>query len=133
TGYFMPEWASFEIFRQHSQFGLGAALEAFRGEFLYGMPVGIAPAKERGLSRGARVAEIEALTGRPPGEPRAANAPAAIAERWQALRHAIGRRPERLEIWTNDPDKPAMFMPARFSDGATFALRDTALHRNPTN
>jgi hypothetical protein len=47
-GFFLPEWASHEIFRQRSELGLGAALDAFRGEFLYGLPVGIATAKETG-------------------------------------------------------------------------------------
>ena len=130
-GFFLPEWASHEIFRQRGELGLGAALEAFRGEFLYGLPVGISTAKETGLSRRARVAEIEALTGRPVGAPRASRPDKILAERWSALRRAIVRRPERLEFWADDPDSDVAFAPARFRSGVQFALRETALHRDP--
>lgn len=129
-GYFMPESASFEIFRQRGEYGLGAQLAYFRGEFLYGMPVGIDVGRENGPGRGARVAEIEALVGRPAGRTR----PGAEAEhenRWNALRSAIAGRPERLEIWARDLDSPVDFTPARFSAGVRFALRGTALHRHP--
>lgn len=61
-GYFMPESSSYEIFCQSSELGLGAALAFLRAEFLYGLPVGIDVSKESSLARGARVAEIEALT-----------------------------------------------------------------------
>ncbi|MFB6418590.1 hypothetical protein [Bradyrhizobium tunisiense] len=130
-GFFLPEWASHEIFRQRSELGLGAALEAFRGEFLYGLSVGISTANETGLARRSRVAEIEALTGRPVGAPRASRPDKSLAERWNALRGAIARRPERLEFWADDPDSDVAFAPARFRSGALFALRETALHRDP--
>src|SRR5690606_15811052 len=51
--------------------------------------------------------------------------------RWTDLSRAIARRPERIEVWTRDPDSPVDFTPARFSDGVSFALRGTALHRAP--
>jgi len=120
--YTLPEWAASEIFRQRGELGLGAALAGLRAEFVYGLPVGIDPARESGPSRGARVAEIEALVGRPITYDNA---------RWKTLLRAYDTRPERLEIWANDPDASMPFAPARFSAGARFALRRTALHRHP--
>lgn len=125
--YFLPEWASREIFRQRSELGLGAALAAFRGEFVYGLAVGVTPEIERGPARRARVAEIEALTGRPVGQGQ--QDARDIQNRWDALRSALAKRPERLEFWADDPTSEVSFAPARFSAGARFALRTTALHR----
>jgi flagellin-like hook-associated protein FlgL len=129
-GYFVPESTSYEIFRQRGEYGLGAQLSYLRAEFLYGMPVGIDVSKETGIARGARVAEIEALTGRLAG-PGGTSAATDQLNRWAALRGAVARRPERLEIWACDLDSTVAFTPARFSDGARFALRGTALHRHP--
>lgn len=130
-GYGMPAWDSYQLFRQRGELGLGVSLVALRGEFLYGLPVGIDVSRERGISRQARVAEIEALTGRVVGE--ALNEPAehSFSLRWNALAAAILRRPERLELWANNPDSTVAFAPALFKDGVSFALRDTALHRAP--
>lgn len=128
-GYFMPESTSYEIFRQRGEYGIGAALGFLRAEFLYGLPVGVDVSKEHGGARGARVAEIEALTGKLTG--RARDAEAVLSARWNALRSAVARRPERLEVWARDLDSTVDFAPARFSDGAQFALRHTALHRAP--
>lgn len=127
----MPEWALRDIFGGPSQAaagktGVGAALAAFRGEFVYGLAVGLWPDAERGPSRSTRVAEIEALTGSilgtgsegPPGNPT-----------WTEIHDAFQRRPERLELWADDPDATLPFAPARFEHGARFALRTTALHR----
>ncbi len=130
-GYFMPESTSYEIFRQSGAYGLGAALTHLRAEFLYGLPVGIDIAKETGIARGARIAEIEALTGRLAG-PMGPIADKTVSDRWNALRTAVARRPERLEIWARDLDSTVDFTPARFSAGARFALRGTAVHRMPT-
>jgi len=132
-GYFLPEWAGYELFRQAGIYGLGAALEAFRGEFLYGLPVGVNTRKEEGDSRYARVAEIEALTGRIVDEPHQPANPEIqeMIQRWDKLSRVLSRRPERLEIWNNDLDAAIPFAPARFSSGADFALRSTALHRHP--
>lgn len=127
-GYFTPEWNSHDIFRQRGELGLGAALAWLRAEFLYGLPVGIEVGKERGLSRRARIAEIEALTGTPLGT---ADGTQPYAARWNALANALARRPERLEVWADDPASVLDFAPARFSDGASFALRETALLRAP--
>lgn len=127
-GYFAPEWNSHDIFRQRGELGLGAALAWLRAEFLYGMPVGIEVDKERGLARRARVAEIEALTGTFLGT---SDSPLPYAARWNALANAMARRPERLEVWADDPASVLDFAPARFSEGASFALRETALHRAP--
>ncbi|UPK11133.1 hypothetical protein IVA93_33975 [Bradyrhizobium sp. 155] len=129
-GYFMPEATSYEIFRQRGEYGLGAALGYLRAEFLYGLPVGIDVGKERSIARGARVAEIEALTGKPTGSAQPGSE-ARVSSRWNALRSAIARRPERLEIWARDLDSAVDFTPARFTDGVQFALRHTALHRPP--
>lgn len=129
-GYFMPEATSYEIFRQRGEYGLGAALRYLRAEFLYGLPVGIDVGKERSIARGARVAEIEALTGKPTG-PAQPGAEARVSSRWNALRSTIARRPERLEIWARDLDSAVDFTPARFTEGVRFALRHTALHRPP--
>ncbi|RWB69720.1 hypothetical protein [Mesorhizobium sp.] len=129
-GYFMPESQSYEIFRQSGAYGLGSALAYLKAEFLYGMPVGLDISKEDGIARGARVAEIEALTGRLPGEA-GPDADPTLSGRWNALRAAAAARPERLEIWARDLDSTVDFTPARFSAGARFALRATALHRAP--
>ncbi len=128
-GYFMPESTSYEIFRQRGEFGVGAPLGFLRAEFLYGLPVGVDVSKEHGVARGARVAEIEALTGKLTG--RARDAEAVLSTRWNALRSAVARRPERLEVWARDLDSSVDFAPARFAEGAQFALRHTALHRAP--
>ncbi|MET3159980.1 coiled-coil domain-containing protein [Bradyrhizobium diazoefficiens] len=128
-GYFLPEWASHEIFRQRGALGVGAALMALRAEFLYGLSVGVDPTSETGAARSARVAEIEALTGSIPGKPATANTGAALYQRWVALDRALIRRPERIEIWARDPTSSVPLSPAKFSDGVTFALRRTALHR----
>lgn len=129
-GYFMPEAASHEIFRQHGEYGLGAALSFLRSEFLYGLPVGVDTAQEDAPARFARVAEIEALTGRIVGAPRHTKARPDLHARWHALSDAIARRPQRLEIWARDPESPVAFTPARFTKPA-LALRGTALHRAP--
>ncbi len=130
-GYFMPEATSYEIFRQAGSYGLGAALAFLRAEFLYGMSVGIDVSKEGFIARGARVAEIEAMVGRLAGPARENDADRNLADRWNALRAAVARRPERLEIWARDTGSKVDFTPARFSDGVNFALRGTALHRPP--
>lgn len=130
-GYFMPEATSHDIFRQFGAYGLGAALAYLRAEFLYGMPVGIDVSKESATALGARVAEIEAIVGRPTGPAREVDADPILADRWESVRQVVARRPERLEIWARDLDSDVDFTPARFSDGVAFALRDTALHRAP--
>lgn len=126
--FFTPEWQSHELFRQRGELGLGVALTAFRAEFLYGLPVGVEVAKESGVARRARIADIEALTGRflPPLP--GSSKPVA---RWNSLRLALLQRPERLEVWAHDPDAVVEFAPARFSSGVQFALRRTALFRAP--
>lgn len=129
-GYFMPESTSYEIFRQYGEYGLGAQLAYLRAEFLYGMPVGIDVAKEMGIARASRVAEIEALTGRLPGHARQ-GADKEQSARWNSIRAAFARRPERLEIWARDLDSTVDFTPARFSTGVQFALRGSAVHRHP--
>ncbi|MBV7460526.1 MULTISPECIES: hypothetical protein [unclassified Acidovorax] len=123
----LPEWASGDIFRQRGEQGLGAALDAFRGEFVYGLAVGVRPDLERGPARRARVAEIEALTGRIIDK--APDDPNGLETRWNLLHTAFQSRPERLEFWADDPDSTMPFAPARFTRGASFALRSTALHR----
>ena len=132
----LPEWAAADIFTQTGELGLGAGLEGLRAEFVYGLPVAIDPSRETGLSRRARVAEIEALLGSPvPGDgdgggDRGARG-AAIGGSWNSVLAAYLTRPERLEIWADDPDSRESFAPARFSNGARFVLRHTALHRDP--
>lgn len=131
-GYFLPEWGLYEIFRQRGDFGLGVALVAFRGEFLYGLSVGVDAARESGDGASARVAEIEALTGRIieqyalPGKN-----DVAMRGRWESVRNALRQRPQRLEIWVERPKRARPFVPARFESGVEFALRETALHRSP--
>lgn len=127
--YFLPEWATYQLFRQQGALGIGVALTAFRAEFIYGLPVGIDPSRETGAARTTRVAEIEALTGRPPQRIEASTISGASPARWLALKKALDRRPERLELWARDADSKLPFSPARFTTGARFALRNTALHR----
>jgi hypothetical protein len=129
-----PEWAADELFVQKGDLGLGVALERLRAEFVYGLPVEIKPSDEDGHARRARVAEIGALVGRPldletrewPSDSKD------LDKRWSSLLSSIRTRPERLEVWAGDPDKSA-FAPAKFSKGARFKLRKTALHRNPVD
>ncbi|MES0110161.1 hypothetical protein [Mesorhizobium sp. M0013] len=128
-GYFLPEWASHEIFRQRGELGLGAAMAAFRGEFLYGLTVGIETSKEESRSRGARVAEIEALTGKPLQHFRASGPDDKLARRWAGVSRSLARRPERLEVWAADAESAMPFGLASFRTGTRFALRNTAVHR----
>lgn len=128
-GYFDPEWAARDIFRQQGDFGIGAELAGFRGEFLYGLMVSVDPSREKGPAARARVAEIEALTGRPPGAPRASRIDATYGQRWKSLSTAIARRPERLEIWNRGTAEQKTIASSHFREGASFALRSTALHR----
>ena len=129
--FYLPEWASYEIFRQHGDLGTGAALGGLRAEFLYGLGVSVDPALEKGAASTARVAEIEALLGRPvaKGEQTAANR--AWMPRWNRLADAIAHRPERLELWMRESGAGQPFVPARFERGARFALRGRALFRSP--
>lgn len=133
--YFLPEWSAHDIFRQRNDFGLGVALLGLRSEFLYGLTVGVDTSLEQGPSRKARVAEIEALMGRLPSvvysNDKSDGLHNDLVERWKLLRHAMQRRHERLEIWATDPEGKQLFAPARFSEGVSFALRKSALHRAP--
>lgn len=130
-GYFIPEQASYDLFRQRGEYGLGAALAGLRGEFLYGLSVSIQVSKERSVARFTRVSEISALTGNIVGPAQEHGVDEAVSERWSRLSRSIARRPERLELWARDPDSPVDFAPARFAEGTSFALRSTALHRPP--
>lgn len=144
--YFLPEWAAQDIFRQRNDFGLGAQLAGLRGEFLYGLTVSIDPALESGASRRARVAELEALTGRLPRaevslarEPITGAGIGAVQEqnelgnRWRVLRPLLKGRQERLELWADQPDQANRIAYASFAKGVKFALRTSALHRTPVN
>lgn len=130
-GYFIPEQASYELFRQRGEYGLGAAVAGLRSEFLYGLSVGVDVNSERSVSRFTRVAEISALTGNIVGTAREHHVDQEIAERWNKLSAVIASRPERLELWARDPSSPVDFTPARFAEGTLFALRSTALHSPP--
>jgi hypothetical protein len=130
-GFYIAEWDSYELFRQVGTYGLGAALSAMRGEFLYGLSVGVEPGAETGIGRLARIAEIEALVGRPVG--RLVSTGDEFASEWNQRSAIMVRRPERLEVWSRDPDSAIDFTPARFEDGVTYALRSTALHRDPVD
>jgi len=125
--YSLPEWASDAIFSQHSELGLGCALTSLQGEFIYGLAFGITSKLEKGTARRTRVAEIEALTGR--AVPRDDQAAGDKPTRWNLLHKAMQTRPQRLELWADDPSQEVQFAPVRFSEGARFALRTTALHR----
>lgn len=122
--YVLPEWAAADLFSQRGELGLGCALTSLHGEFLYGLAFGVTPKLEQGAARRTRVAEIEALTGRPvpPYEGRE-------QDRWNLLHKSLQTRPQRLELWADDPAQRLQFAPVRFSAGACFALRTTALHR----
>ncbi|MDI6025677.1 hypothetical protein QBK99_05600 [Corticibacterium sp. UT-5YL-CI-8] len=130
-GYYLPEWGAHDIFRQRGDFGLGAAVEGFRAEFLYGLSVGVDIRRETGAARQARIAEVEALTGILPAETVAAGDHPALQQRWRAVRPSMKSRHERLEFWTADPESTRPFKPARFEAGVDFALRRSALHRSP--
>ncbi|MBO0496209.1 hypothetical protein [Pseudomonas sp. Marseille-Q1929] len=130
-GYFIPEQASYELFRQRGEYGLGAAVAGLRSEFLYGLSVGVDVNSERSVSRFTRVAEISALTGDIVGSASKPRSDQDIAKRWNKLSAVIASRPERLELWARDPSSPVDFAPARFAEGTRFALRNTALHSPP--
>ncbi|MDP8993838.1 MAG: hypothetical protein M3N07_02475 [Pseudomonadota bacterium] len=125
--YELPEWATEKLWNGRGELGLGVALAGFRGEFLYGLSVGIDTSREAGPARTARVAEIGALLGQPPG-PWDETATGTMGKEWNALRLAMRRRPERLEFWMRDPAATTPLAPGRFSTGVSFALRDTAVH-----
>lgn len=130
--YFLPEWSAHEIFRQNNDLGIGAALSALRGEFLYGLAVAVSTRNESGAARGARVGEIEALTGRLPKVQYTSDPEPGLTQRWVVLRRALKSRHERLEIWTPAPGDPRPFAPARFKEGVRYALRlGTASTRPP--
>ena len=130
--YFMPAWDTYDLFRQRGALGLGAAVAAFRAEFLYGLSVGVDVTRETGAGAQARLAEIEALIGRPVGPAQAVRTgDEDLGARWNALAAVIMRRPERLEVWASDPSSTLEFAPARFADGVSFALRGSALSRTP--
>ncbi|MBC2662835.1 hypothetical protein H7F50_13840 [Novosphingobium flavum] len=128
--YYLPEWESYDIFRQRGELGIGAALSGFRGEFLYGMPVSVDPSRENGAARATRVAEIETLLGRPPGRLKAGAADTG-KNRWNSIVRAMAHRPERLEFWMREPGSTQPFVPARFSGGVRHALRSSARFRAP--
>jgi len=132
--YILPEWQAHEILRRRNDFGLGVALRALRGEFLYGLSVGVDTSREAGPAVLARVAEIEALTGKLPPlvlNPSPSPIQSPLVRRWRALRRALLGRSERIELWTPAYDQIRPFVHARFEKGATFALRSTALLRPP--
>lgn len=135
-GYFLPEAMTYELFRQAGGLGFGTSLAFLRAEFLYGLPVGISTKAERGPARAARVAEIEALTGRIRGPVsseaiRGSDLDRRLGRRWEAISDAVARRPERLEIWEPGAGDGVAFPSARFTDGVSFSLRRTALLRKP--
>lgn len=130
-GFALPEWAAHDLFTQRGEFGLGSALNALRGEFLYGLSVGVDVGRESGAARGARVAELEALTGRPPLPTALSNGEPNYATRWRAIAAALARRPERVEVWAREPGSSGPIELAKFASGVQFALRKSALHRPP--
>lgn len=130
-GLFRPEWATHALFRDAGALGIGAALEAFRGEFLYGMATGVDVTLEASPAGDTRVAEVEALVGRPLGPIAAAAVDRGISDRWSRITTMMARRPERLEFWMRAPGSSKAFAPARFADGVHFALRDSAVHKPP--
>ena len=128
-----PEWAADAFFSQKGELGLGVALAGLRAEFVYGLPVAIDPTDANGPARRTRVAEIGALVGRPldlRGDEWVGGGET-LDGRWAVLRATLQTRPERLEVWADDPNSKVPFTPARFSVGAQFVLRHTALHRHP--
>jgi hypothetical protein len=136
--YFMAETSARELFRQRNDFGIGMALKGIRGEFLYGLAVGVQPSKEDLPESLSRVAEIEALLGRLPPNlfvtpPSTGGDDVAkkLLERWKILRRVLLGRHERIEIWTPSYHLDRPFAPSRFSKGVSFGLRTNALHRLP--
>lgn len=124
-------WADHDLFRSRQIGGAGVALKGFRGELLYGMPVGI---DATGNVSRVRVSEIDAVVGEMPYpnlDDTIFQGP--LDRRWAGLSEAYRQRPERLEIWQADSENLLAFAYARFADGVDFALRHTALHRHPTS
>jgi hypothetical protein len=139
--YVMAEWNAYELFRQRNDFGIGVALRAMRGEFLYGLMFAIETALEKSLNSTARVSEIEGIMGILPqvsyktsdsGKDETTQIVRRLKQRWSEVRAALISRQERLEVWTPAYDQARPFAPARFETGARFALRSTALFRSPT-
>ncbi|WP_417435908.1 hypothetical protein [Hoeflea sp.] len=124
-------WADHDLFRSRQIGGAGVALKGFRGEFLYGMSVGIDASDN--VSR-VRVSEIDAVVGELP-HPDLGDTTfqGPMDKRWAGLSEAYRQRPERLEVWQTDSENLLAFPYARFADGVDFALRHTALHRHPTS
>lgn len=140
--YVMAEWNAYELFRQRNDFGIGVALRAMRGEFLYGLMFAIETALEKSQNSLARISEIEAIMGVLPQrsyktlnsnrDDTTADIEKKLSERWLTVRAALLSRQERLEVWTPAYNQARPFAPARFETGARFALRSTALFRSPT-
>ena len=47
------------------------------------------------------------------------------------VQRGIENKAIAFELWADDPDSDVAFAPARFRSGVQFALRETALHRDP--
>ena len=127
-GYFLPEWASYEIFRQRGDLGLGAAMEALRAEFLYGLALASTGARNRrgtiGTGRRDRSAD------RPPaGQAGHRQIPALLPVALDGPRPARSPPAGTNRDLGARPSSSVPFSPAQFSDGVHFALRSTALHR----
>ncbi|UOM36747.1 hypothetical protein [Acuticoccus sp. I52.16.1] len=126
--FYLPEYAGRALFRQRGDFGLGMELAALRTELVYGLSTGLRVERRAVDGLPARVAEIEALSGR--------LLTARVDEpglNWPDFRSDLTDRPEQLEVWTLDPDRSDPFRPARFSDGLSFALRSTAHFAHPVS
>lgn len=128
--FLLPEYAGRELFRQGGDFGLGMKLTALRSELLYGLSLGLMVPQNSDGTPGPRIAELQTLTGRMVGLD-SDDANGTLRQRWSDLRQAFEQRPERLEVWTLDVARENPFVPARFDEGLSFALRNTALLAPP--
>ena len=130
--YVVPEWEYAGIFNKQDAFGLGAKLEGLQSEFVYGLAVAVKTKDEVGESQFARAAEMEVLVGQPVIFNASSDEPS-YSERINQLMSSYFSRPDRLEIGVLDRVSGQVLQPAKFSDGAQFNLRNTALHRHPVD
>jgi hypothetical protein len=131
--FYLPNWNTVDLFTQPDEGGPGVGLGGLRGEFLYGLSVGIDVQAEQGIAKSSKISELDALVGViNTTKAQLANPDDDITPRWKKLSSVIKRRPQRLEIWSHDAKSQTAYSYSRFTEGVNFALRNTALHSHPT-
>lgn len=106
----------------------GARMVGARAEFLYGLVAAVNSENQTTPGQQPRVSELDDLMGRiiGPIADNARNEAAEVGRDWDRVRNAIESRPAALSVWRGRREQPAIF-----TDGTSFAFRETALHAPP--